>query len=194
VLVSTGIGELHLSTDAGASWTMIYNFKRAVNRLMLNPNDSKIIYAAVLGNGLWRTADGGVTWKNVAPRDPNDSKLLKLLKGAAAYRDMAIDYTVRDGLFYASDGGLHRSDDGGVSWSSSTLPVTLDGKVHIGQIAVDSTNNQHIFMSVGSRLASTDNGGMTWTWHDLPSARPLVELVRPLGTSNLFAGFGPGAQ
>jgi photosystem II stability/assembly factor-like uncharacterized protein len=194
LLAATSNGELHSSNDAGNSWSLLYKFKRGISRMVVNPNDSRIIYAAVNNDTLWRTADGGVTWQDVAPRDPNDSKLLKILHGAAAFRDIAIDYTVRDGLYYASDAGLHRSDDGGVSWSATTLPVTLDSRVHIGQIAVDSTNTQRIFMAVGSRLASTVNGGESWTWHDLPSKRPLVEMLLPLKSPYLFTGFGPAVQ
>ena len=194
VLVGTGIGELHRSNDGGDSWALIYKFKRSVTRMILNPNDASIIYAAINGEALYRSTDSGATWENVSPRDPNDLKLVRLIKGVSAYRDLAIDYTVSDGIFLASDAGLYHSDDGGVSWSSTTMPVTLERGVRLGQLVVDSDNNNHIFLSVGKRLASTENGGETWTWHDLPSARPLVEMVRPPNKSYLFAGFGAVAQ
>lgn len=193
VYVATALGEVHRSEDGGQTWTMLHRFGAAVQRLLQSPNDPAVLYAAVNGRGLWRSADAGATWVDVNPRDPyaaNPEKA-KVVKGATAIRDLVPDYTVRDGMVVASDGGLWRTDDGGVTWSSSSLPVKLDRGVRLGQLAVDRTDSGHVYVTVGSRMAVTQTGGDAWGWVDLPSKRPVVDLLWPTGTEFLFAAFGP---
>jgi photosystem II stability/assembly factor-like uncharacterized protein len=189
--IGTALGEVHRSEDGGVSWTLIHKFPSAVAKLIQSPNDPATLYAAITSRGLWRSGDSGDTWADVNPREIKDGKPAKqAIRGSTAIRDLAVDYTVRDGLVVASDAGLWSTDDGGVSWSSSTLPVSLDRGVRLGKIAVSRTNSGHIYLTVGSRLASTQTGGEAWGWTDLPSKRPVVDLLWPAETDYLFVAFG----
>lgn len=196
VYIGTALGEVHRSEDGGQTWTLLYKFPSPVSQLVQNPNDPKVIYAAVANRGVFRSGDSGATWADVNPRDPYaaNPERARVIRGATAVRDIALDYTVRDGMVVASDAGLWRTDDGGVTWSSSTLPVSLDRGVRLGQLAVDRTDGGHMFVTVGSRLAVTQTGGEAWGWFDLPSKRPVVDLVWPAGTNFLFAAFGLPVQ
>ena len=57
-------GGLWASADKGRTWKMIFE-NEAVNRVSPHPTDPKIIYAGTNFDGLFRTTDGGVTWKKV---------------------------------------------------------------------------------------------------------------------------------
>lgn len=195
VYIGTALGEVHRSEDGGATWTLLHKFPSAVAQLMQNPNDPAVLYASVTGRGLWRSGDSGATWIDVNPREVKDGQPARSpIRGSTAVRDLVLDYTVRDGLVVASDAGLWRTDDGGVSWSSSTLPVSLERGVRLGRIAVDRTDSGHLFVTVGSRLAITQNDGEAWGWADLPSKRPVVDLLWPAGTDFLFAAFGAAVK
>lgn len=74
---------LYKSTDGGASWTFIHNgaatiapctgdaveagnrtpcSPRGVRRVLLDPSDPNVVYAASYARGVWRSSDGGATW------------------------------------------------------------------------------------------------------------------------------------
>jgi len=68
-------------TDPGAGTGMDW-FQGGVHRLEFDPNDPESVYAGVLGYGVWRSDDDGVTWSQVFhtmnqtdfgdPEDPDD--------------------------------------------------------------------------------------------------------------------------
>jgi len=52
------------STDAGASWTAT-SFTRDTRALVLDPADTRIVYAGTYGNGVSVSTDAGATWTDV---------------------------------------------------------------------------------------------------------------------------------
>ncbi|MCD6178984.1 MAG: hypothetical protein J7K39_03685, partial [Bacteroidales bacterium] len=127
--VSVGNG-LYKSNDGGSNWTKLgfENSERIAN-IIVNPENSKEIYVAVLGalwsdskdRGVYKTTDGGVSWKKVLYVDEKT--------GCA---DMAMDPT-NPNVLYASmwefrrtawsfeSGGessaLYKSTDAGKTWN-----------------------------------------------------------------------------
>lgn len=61
-----GLG-IFKSTDSGSTWSLLpatASFSH-VNRIAVDPSNSKIILATIEPGGIYRTADGGSTWKQV---------------------------------------------------------------------------------------------------------------------------------
>ncbi len=80
---------LYRSTDAGASWTYIHNgaatiaecgidiaavvsnatpcSPRGVRKVVIDPSNADIVYAASYARGVWRSSDGGTTWTQIKP-------------------------------------------------------------------------------------------------------------------------------
>lgn len=77
---------LYKSTDGGATWTFLHNGApgaaqcdtvaeaiatgspcsvRGVRRIALDPLNSNIVYASSYSRGVWRSADGGATWRQI---------------------------------------------------------------------------------------------------------------------------------
>src|SRR3954469_12437100 len=93
--VSHGDG-VYKSTDAGKTWTHLgLDDTRHIGKVRVDPNDPDVAYVAALGHahgpnttrGVYRTRDGGKTWKRVLYRndragaidlsiDPNNSRIL----------------------------------------------------------------------------------------------------------------------
>src|ERR1035438_5034248 len=78
---SYGIG-MYKSTDAGKTWTHIgLENTRQIGRVVVDPANPNRVYVAALGNvyeanperGLYRSTDGGMTWKKILfkANDPN---------------------------------------------------------------------------------------------------------------------------
>ena len=68
-------GGVWKTTNSGQVWRPIFDSERvaSIGALAVAPSDSNVIYVGTgeqtAGNGLYRSADGGETWKNVGLRD-----------------------------------------------------------------------------------------------------------------------------
>jgi len=64
-----GFRGLFQSTDGGASWSAINNgFERLfdsrsrMTTLVVDPSNSKVLYAGTSGSGIYKSSDGGASW------------------------------------------------------------------------------------------------------------------------------------
>ncbi|MBV9489533.1 MAG: hypothetical protein JO069_07400 [Verrucomicrobia bacterium] len=64
ILVSCDMTGSYLTKNGGQSWRM-FNLRGTTRFFVFDPKDPKVIYAQV--NGLWRSMDGGNTWKLLYP-------------------------------------------------------------------------------------------------------------------------------
>src|SRR3984893_8799797 len=142
---SVSIGDgIYKSTDGGETWNHVGLEKsERIARIVVDPKNSDTVFAAVPGalwsdssdRGLYKTSDGGKTWKQV-------------LKGAnlsTGCSDVAIDPANANTMFacmwdfrrkgweYRSGGdgpdkpsgsGLFRSNDGGNTWTDITAEAS----------------------------------------------------------------------
>ena len=164
---STSYGNgMYKSTDAGKTWTHIgLEDTQHIGKIAVDPRDPNTVFVAVIGHlyeshpdrGVFRTQDGGKTWKKVLFK--NDST------GAA---DVTIDPT-NSRIVYASlwntrrptwytyqptngpGGGLFKSTDGGTTWNQLTngLPTACVGKTGI---AIAASNPRRLYAVVDDFL------------------------------------------
>jgi len=164
---STSYGNgMYKSTDAGKTWTHIgLDDTQHIGKIAIDPKDPNIVFVAVIGHlyeshpdrGVFRTQDGGKTWKKVLFK--NDSV------GAG---DVTIDPT-NSRIVYASlwntrrptwytyqptngpGGGLFKSTDGGTTWNQLTngLPTACVGKTGI---AIAASNPRRLYAVVDDFL------------------------------------------
>jgi photosystem II stability/assembly factor-like uncharacterized protein len=168
------------STDAGKTWTHIgLAATRQIGRIVVNPANPNRVYVAALGHvyapnpdrGVFRSLDGGATWKKVLfkANDPNNV-------GAV---DIAID-PKNPRVLYASlwatrrppwsvyapsnmpGGGLYKSTDGGDTWKQLTGGLPTDEFVGRIGIAVSPSNPKRLWAvvdDIGSGVAPARGGG-----------------------------------
>src|SRR5437868_3417418 len=190
---SVAIGDgIYKSSDGGETWNHVGLEKsERIGRIAVTPGKSDTVFAAVPGalwsdsadRGLYKTSDGGKTWKQV-------------LKGAnlsTGCTDVAIDPANPNTMFacmwdfrrkgweYRSGGdgpdkpsasGLFRSNDGGETWTEVT-PEANKGflKKPYGRLAVAiaPSNSKRVYCFVespASALFVSDDGGATWEQRD----------------------------
>jgi hypothetical protein len=135
IYVGTAAGQVFRSLNTGRSWTPIGKGLPAVPILDLAavqlgpcpPSCSQfpILYAAVAGNGLYRSVDGGETWAASSAGLPAGDVL-----------SLTVDPVFPSVLYAGSGTGVFRSVDGGKTWVplSSGLPQT-----GVRQVQTDST-------------------------------------------------------
>lgn len=135
--------------------------------IAIHPNDRDIWYVAVGSGGLWKTTNGGTTWKPVFEKetsysigcvtiDPSHPEIVWVGSGE------------NDGARHVGFGdGVYRSLDAGGSWKR----MGLENSEHIGKIIVDPRNSNVVYVAAqgplwsagGDRgLYKTTDGGTTW--------------------------------
>ena len=150
---SVGYGDgVYKSLDGGATWTrMGLEKSEHIAKIVVDPRDSDVVYVASQGplwsaggdRGLFKTVDGGKTWKNVKAisehtgitdllMDPRDPDVLI----AASYQRRRHVWTLING---GPESGLHKSTDGGETWRElkTGLPSGDVGRIGLAQSSVD---------------------------------------------------------
>lgn len=178
--LSSGNG-VYKSTDGGATWANVgLRETRQISRLVVHPKDPGTVWVAALGHayapneerGIFKSTDGGATWKRVLFVSP-----------AVGASDLAI---ARDnprvlfaGLWQAQrppwstypplegpGGALYRSTDGGDSWQAIRATGLPDGDW--GRVGVSvAPDGKRVFALIAagkkSGLYRSDDGGDSWT-------------------------------
>jgi photosystem II stability/assembly factor-like uncharacterized protein len=165
--LSVGDG-IYKSTDAGKTWQHLgLRDGQQIPALAIDPHDPNKVFAAVLGHpygpneerGIFRSTDGGVTWKKVLYIDPNtggsDVKI-DPTNPSVVYAGMWESRLGpwEDGNSYeGTHGGLFKSTDGGETWHKLTkgLPNNL---VQI-YVAIAPSDPRRLY----STLSTTKEGG-----------------------------------
>lgn len=149
-----GIGVLK-STDQGKTWqNMGLPDSHHVSRIIINPNNSNEVLVAVIGHlyspnaerGVFKTTDGGKTWKKTLYIDQNTGVIdiafapnnFNTMYAASWERDRKAWNFVGSG----NNSGIYKSTDGGETWkniSGNGFP-TGAGVGRIGLAVYDENN------------------------------------------------------
>ncbi|MGZ5446456.1 MAG: WD40/YVTN/BNR-like repeat-containing protein [Thermoanaerobaculia bacterium] len=141
--VSWGDG-VYKSVDGGKSWKNVGLGKSEhIGKILVDPRDSNVVYVAAQGplwnpggdRGLYKTTDGGKTWKPVLTIsentgvtdvvfDPHNPDILY----AASYQRRRHVYTLING---GPESAIHKSLDGGATWTKleGGLPKEWMGRI-----------------------------------------------------------------
>jgi photosystem II stability/assembly factor-like uncharacterized protein len=170
---------VYKSIDAGKTWTHVgFGNSDAISMIRIHPKNPDVVFVADFGKygvpseerGIFKTADGGKTWRKVLYRDDKT--------GGA---DIAIDQTNPDVMYAAlweayrnewtmSSGGpgcgLYKSTDGGETWKEITrnpgLPSGMDGKIGVAVSGADPNRVYALIENDNGGLFSSDDAGATW--------------------------------
>jgi len=174
---------VYKTTDGGKTWSNVLyiNEDTGVSDIAVDPRSPGTAIAAAYqrrrtvfgysgsgpGGGLYKTTDGGATWKKLEkglPWDPeaHTTKPPEAMKeigriGVSFYRK---DTNVVYALVEHADGGIFRSDDKGESWTK--MSDTNPRGSYYSQVRIDPDNDQRIWV-MGARMFNSDDGGKTFS-------------------------------
>ena len=185
-------GGVWKSTDGAMTWNSVFD-KEAVSSIgsiAVAASDPNVVYvgtgeACIRGNishgdGVYKSVDGGKTWKNVGLHDTR-----AIGKVVVDPKNADVVYVAALGHPYGSntERGIFRTTDGGKSWEKVLYKDENAGGI---DIAFDPHNSHILFASLweahrtpwslssggaGSGLYRSNDGGTTWkmlTEHGLP--------------------------
>ncbi len=181
--VSWGDG-VYKSTDGGKSWKNVGLAKSEhIGKIVVDPRDSKVVYVAAQGplwnaggdRGLYKTTDGGKTWKDVLTisentgvsdiaMDPSNPDVLY----ASAYQRRRHVFTLING---GPESAIYKSTDAGATWTKLTAGLPKEDMGRIG-LAIAPKEPKTVYAIIeasrktGGFFRSKDGGG---NWEKMSS-------------------------
>jgi photosystem II stability/assembly factor-like uncharacterized protein len=165
------------SINGGKTWKKILyiNHNTGAIQVELDPNNSQILFADMWehqegpwenakfsgpNSGLYKSIDGGASWKKIEKGLPTFSQGLGRIGIAIALSNSNRMYATVDAK---QNGGVYKSDDAGESWKLIANNKRLWGRGYdFAEIKVHPKDENIIFVANVASYKSTDAGN-TWT-------------------------------
>lgn len=177
VMTSMGDG-VYKSMDAGKTWTHLGLEKtRHISDVIIHPSNPDIIYVSAQGaqyapsneRGIYKSVDGGKTWKNILfindntgasslTMDMNNPRILY----ASMWQHRRYPWIIESG---GKSSGLFKSTDGGETWNKLKIGLPKDfGK---SGISVSRANSERVYAVIEAQgekggVYRSDDAGKKW--------------------------------
>jgi photosystem II stability/assembly factor-like uncharacterized protein len=169
---------VYKSLDRGKTWKNIgLKDTRHIGAVIVDPRSPNVVFVAALGHaygsneerGVFRTADGGITWQRVLYKDnktgaidvvfdPNNPNTLF----ASLWEVYRTPWSLNSG---GPGSGLYKSTDGGSTWTrlgEHGLPRGIMGRIGVSVSGADSNRVYAMIESQDGGLYRSDDGGDNW--------------------------------
>jgi len=176
-------GGVWKTTNGGATWKPIFDNQTmlSIGDIELDPQNPNIVYVGTgdpnisgypfIGNGLWKSTDGGATWKSLGLE-----KQRIISKVIVHPTNSNIIYAATMGIPFEAnnDRGLYKSTDGGLSWQQVLFISDQAGVIELVMSPTDPNvlyaaswdrlRNYYFSLVSGpnARIWKTTNGGTSW--------------------------------
>src|SRR5579871_2594557 len=181
------------TTDGGKTWKKVLYVGDRVGAvdLVRDPRNPEVLYAATYehlrlawvindggpGTGIYKTTDGGATWKeltNGLPKGPMGRIGMDICRSKPDTLYAVYDnHNLRPGAtnpLNTINGQVYRTDDAGMTWRRvNPDQVDVSGKAgySFNQLTVDPNNAERIWIT-GSNFNHSSDGGKTWGGRGTP--------------------------
>ncbi|MCG3162642.1 MAG: hypothetical protein JMDDDDMK_03935 [Acidobacteria bacterium] len=157
IYAAAAAGGVWKSMDGGKSWKPLGDLlpNIAVNALAMDPQNPEVIYAgtgegyfnsdAVRGAGVFRSFDGGATWRRLDGTGTADFYYVN---------DIVISPAKSNRIYAATRSGVMRSLDGGSTWTKVLDPDRLNGGCLDLAIRTDKTKD-YVLAACGTATGSS---------------------------------------
>ncbi|MEN8192151.1 MAG: glycosyl hydrolase [Bacteroidota bacterium] len=181
--VGVACGNIWKTTNSGVTWKPVFENYGAysIGSLAMDPNNSNIIWAGTgennhqralgYGDGVYKTIDGGETWKNMGLYDSRQIGMI-----AIDPRNSDVVFVAAEGSVWGPGGdrGLFKTSNGGKTWdkvleiseNTGVNNVVIDQENSDVMYATSEQRRRHVFTKIGggpeSAVYKSEDSGETW--------------------------------
>jgi photosystem II stability/assembly factor-like uncharacterized protein len=173
-------GGIMVTENGGKSWQPVSKDigEAAMTHILVDPastKESRTLYACAFGKGVYKSVDGGLTWKQknsgIEGKEPFAWRITCRDQDGTLF--LIISRRSEDGsIGNELDGAIYRSNDAAESWSKIKLPAETNAPT---SLLVDPANPRHLILSawgrnmegqftpdIGGGIFSSFDDGLTW--------------------------------
>ena len=206
IVYAAVLGDLYKSINGGLSWKKVLfsNADAGVIDLIIDPNNSRVLYATTWnvrrtpfslssggdGSALWKSIDGGDTWKNIS----NNEGLPKGIWGISAIAVSPIDSDIVWSLIENKNGGVYKSIDAGKTWKLINSERKLRQRAwYYTRIYADTQDKNTVYV-MNVRYHRSKDGGKTYESYNAPHGDHHDLWIAPEDNQRMIIGDDGGAQ
>ncbi len=182
-LVAAACGGIWKTTNNGTTFKPVFDSYGAysIGCLKRDPNNVNVIWAGTgennhqralgYGNGIYKSVDGGNSWKNMGLKDSRQIGMI-----AVDPRNSDVVYVAAEGSVWGPGGdrGLYKTTDGGKNWekvleiseNTGCNSVVLDPRNPDVVYATSEQRRRHVYTKIGggpeSAIWKSTDGGKNW--------------------------------
>ncbi|MGZ3886628.1 MAG: WD40/YVTN/BNR-like repeat-containing protein [Flavisolibacter sp.] len=162
---------IYKTTDGGKTWkkVLFVNEQTGASDLVMEPGNPEVLYAGTWrvlrtpysmesggeGSGLWKSTDGGETWKNISTKKGLPKGIWGIVSVAVAPSNPDKIYT----LIENKEGGMFASNDGGETWGLTSNDNNIRQRAwYYNKVFVDPKNENLVYAPNVEFMRSRDGG------------------------------------
>jgi photosystem II stability/assembly factor-like uncharacterized protein len=158
ILLGTSTGQMFSSSDAGQTWSRLARLggdEYVLDHISIDPQNANNIYVSAWSSSgqqigeIFRTRDGGTTWKTLPAMHGKSIRAIAMYKA---------DPNI---LVAGALDGVYRTKDGGDTWERLSPANSAEIK-NIESIAVDPKDPNTVYAGTWHLAWKTSDGGANW--------------------------------
>lgn len=209
--VAAACGHIWKTVNNGISFSPVFDKYGAysIGCVTIDPNNHNIVWAGTgehnhqralgYGNGVYKTVDGGKSWKNMGLKDSRQIGAINIDP-----RNSNIVLVAAEGSVWGPGGdrGLYKTDNGGKTWKKV---IDISENTGVNNIARDPSNpdilyatseqrRRHVYTKIGggpeTKVYKSEDGGKTW--RKIMKGLPSVDMggtgiaISPVNTNIVY--------